>query len=362
MYSNSLRDDISVCSARSSRSARSVRSFGVQRKNSKHSIYADDLLSEYSNPLNWGDRPGPFSLCDYRITIAGLQARRTAGEAILCAQWEQQREADAETCTKSCQCFGPRLARWFVQTVRPTPSRPPPIFYWVDVQSFVLVPHEDKGPYLIAVAILPRLQGGNGLRPRELVLQAGSPRLRARWGIEMSAAILAAAEPKGGGGSVGGGLCRCCGPDCGRMSLALFMDMVRVACEVARLQPSEEGMERLIEVLAKLGEDSRPGNRGGGVDVAIPPVPQFPLAALRRFCEATKRAHEDFREYCHWQMLLRLVPPSNGLDTAIWRGRVLPFLAPSDTSLRDAAAGVYPAAVDSQLTNAAERCRRTFSS
>merc|ERR1719387_3056625 len=45
-----------------------------------------------------------------------------------------------------------------------------------------------------------------------------------------------------------------------QVSLSLFMDMARIACELARFQPSTEGLDRLIEALDLL-EGRKPGDR-----------------------------------------------------------------------------------------------------
>lgn len=315
------------------------------RRESKHTIHFRDDLSEYSSPSAWGDC-NPLSLGDHRLTAFGLQARRTVGEAVLRAQWERQCEADAE----ACRCFGSPAARRCLEVIRRTPPQPAIVFQWSEVQSLILIPHEgERCPYLIAVDS----QDGS----REWLLQAGSQRGRARWAVEMTAAVLRERQAA----QVGGG-CTCSGNHSGRLSTSLFMDMVRVACEVARLQPSPECIERLIEALDLLMESRQMGPcRGAESGVHQPGALCFPLAPLRRFAGAARRTHADFVEWRRWREVVRLVQAPCGCDAALWSERVLPFLGPQDSSMRDPLFKGYPPAVDSQLAAAAERCRRTLS-
>lgn len=376
-----IRDDISVCSARSITSSAFPRSFSLTRsiRNSKTIHFRDDL-SEYSNPSNWGERSGPLSLSDHRVHAEGLQARRTVGEAILRAQWERQRDAEAEVCTENCTCLGPRAARLCLGALRRAPPRPATLFTWGEVQSLLMLPSEEKGPFLIVVTTFRPREDGS----REWMLQAGSLRARARWGAEMCVATirdrLSATMP------VVNTRCGCCGRATS-LSLALFMDMVRVACEVARLQPSAEDMERLMELLDMLvdsqvgSSESRRQRRGGSPErggspdpPAMPasqhrPAPHIPVAALRRFKDAVRRAHSDFLLWRQWWEVSRLVRPPCGWDADLWLSRVLPFLQPEDPTgempsaqeLRHTPMG-YPPCVDNQVTSAAERCHRTLSS
>jgi len=317
-------------------------------------------VSEYSDLSFWGDRPGPLSLVDHRIVAEGLQAKRTVGEAILRAQWERQRDAETEACTEHCTCVGRRAARLCFEVLRRTPHRPSAlIFHWLSVQSVVLLPIEEKGPYLIAVTTLRPREDGS----REWLMQAGCLRSRARCAIEMVAAILR--DRIRGVSHRGGVACNSCGPYTHNgFSLSLLMDMARIVCEVARSQPSAECMERLVEVLELLAEGRRPGS-GSGWGIAenvLTSAPHFPLAALRRFGEATRRACEDFMEWQWWQELSQLIRCPAGLDLDIWTNKVLPLLWPREPSLRDVTDRSYPACIENQLASAAERCRRTLTS
>lgn len=331
----------------------------MQRRPS-HSIHFRDDLSEYSCPSTWGDRPGPLHLGDHRIVPEGLQARRTVGEALLRAEMERQREERLEKYADRCSCLGARTARHLMDAFQRIPQQPSLIFAWTEVQSILLLPCDEKGPYLICIATFRR---GDGLS--EWVLQAGSLRGRSRWGIEMMAALLRerkASSP----------VC-CSGPrrEGGSLSLSLFMDMARIACEVARLRPSATTMDRLVEALDLLAETQRPPggapmvDRGvGGLSAAAAemlPAPHFPLASLRRFGDTVRRASADFTEWRRWREVSRLLREPPGWDPHVWRNNVLPFLWPSDPTLRDNKSAEYPAAVDHQLTSAAERWRKTLS-
>eukprot|EP00414_Alexandrium_minutum_P000403 CAMPEP_0113836946 /NCGR_PEP_ID=MMETSP0328-20130328/9740_1 /TAXON_ID=39455 /ORGANISM="Alexandrium minutum" /LENGTH=374 /DNA_ID=CAMNT_0000805373 /DNA_START=1 /DNA_END=1121 /DNA_ORIENTATION=- /assembly_acc=CAM_ASM_000350 len=330
----------------------------TQRRESKHSIHFRDDLSEYSSPSSWGDGPGPLSLSDYRVTAEGLQARRTVGEALLQAQWERQCEADAEACGDALQVFGeshqPPLHRLRLvlggsrtEALRRATNRPSVIFTWTEVQSVILLPYEGKGPYLIAVTTFRWREDGT----REWLLQAANLRARARWGIEMSAAIL---RDRNGMGQVkGNGACKCCGSGRGSsLSTALFMDMVRISCEAARLQPSAEGMERLVEVLDLMMERGEHTQSSGGtaeMNLQFSGAPHFPLAALRRFSDSVRRAHLVFKDWQWWREAAMLLHPPEGWDAELWRDGVLPFTWPAEPSLRDPRSTGYPAAVDGQL-------------
>lgn len=333
------------------------------RRDSKPCINFRDDLSEYSSPSSWGDGPGPLSLADHRLASEGLQARRTVGEALLRAQWERQVDADAEACTEACKCFGSRAARFCLEALRRTPSRPSVVFTWAEVQSVILLPYAERGPFLIAISTFKREDGS-----REWLLQAASVRSRARWAIEMVTALLRDRAGAVSPTSPGFNPSKCCGPGTSsRLSTAFFMDMMRIAWEVARQQPSAEGMRRLVEALELLVEGGGPAGQGGagsgGDGSGSQPLaaPHFPFAALRRFGEAVRRAHADFEEWRTWREIAQLVRPPQGWDEALWRGRVLPCLWPNEPSLRDMDATRYPAVVDSQLSNAADRCRRTLS-
>lgn len=337
-----------------------------QNRDSKRSIDFRDDLSEYSCPSNWGDRPGPLSLSDHRIVPEGLQARRTVGEALVQAKWEKCLDERAEVCAGKCSCMGARAAKVFIDAFRRMPSQPSLIFAWSDVQSIILLPYEERGPYLICVATCRPRDG-----TREWVLQAGNPRGRARWAIEMMTGVLR-------------DRCRSSPIDCcpasgllGRevgLSLSLFMDMARIACEVARHRPSAEGLERLIEALDLLAEgqkhpgfdglnDPRPGVIGfaATAEAALLPAPHFPLVPLRRFGDAARRAAADFAEWRRWREVSLLLRNPPGWDPDFWQANILPFLWPQDPSLRDPRSKVYPPAVDQTLSNAADRWRKTLS-
>lgn len=320
-----------------------------------------DDLSEYSSPSSWGERPGPLSLADHRLTREGLQARRTVGEALMQAQRERDWEHSTELCAKDCRCLSHRAARFCLTPLRRTGAyRPSMLFAWAEVQSIILLPYEDKGPYLMAVSTF-RLRDGVS---REWLLQAASPRGRARWAMEMITLIL---RERTSGNMADGGTCGCYGP--GRtngLSLALFMDMVRVACEMAQLQPSPQSMKLLVEVLDKLAENhSSPGLAPGHLEMPHSLVsPHFPVAALRRFGDTVRKAQRDFEEFRHYRDVVRLLHAPPAVDSVVWEKRVLPFLRPADPGLQDIVFRrdvAYPEPIGSALASAVERCRRTLS-
>eukprot|EP00931_Biecheleriopsis_adriatica_P077649 TRINITY_DN51168_c0_g1_i1.p1 TRINITY_DN51168_c0_g1~~TRINITY_DN51168_c0_g1_i1.p1 ORF type:complete len:332 (+),score=52.06 TRINITY_DN51168_c0_g1_i1:69-1064(+) len=325
-------------------------------------IHFRDDLSEHSGLSNWGDRPGPLSLADHRIVGEGLQARRTAGEALMLARLERQRSADTESCSR---CVGGRVAKACVEVFRGSiPNRPAMVFTWAEVQSIILLPceSETKGPFLIAVS---------SFRLQEHLLQAGSARSRARWAVNMMTSILK--DRHSSREALSGGLGRSKGCNCYgagnamQLPTVLFMDMMRIACEAARLRPSVEGIKRLVEALELLSDSHWPGLKGmnagstGSSDLVIgqyPAVPHFPLMALRRFAEAARRAQEDFAEWQRWREVTKLVHPPKGFDEELWRSRILSFVRPQGEAADSAS---YPSSVESQLITAAERCRRTLS-
>lgn len=389
MHSFSLRDDISVSSARTAASRATYisessfhRSFSLTRRKSRDILNFRDDLSEYSNPSNWGERAGPLSLSDHRLGTEGLQARRTAGEAFR-AQWGRRTSEFPEfrsceyamsgstTKSESCStCFAhsrfPRINMCLETMRRWREPRVSTVFTWAEVLSLLLLPSEENGPYLIVISTVRPAADGS----REWLLQAGSLRACARWGIEMSYALLQVAnqqstqppfQPFCGARSA----CRCCGPvRSPTISLVLLMDIVRVACEVARHQPSADGMYRLIEVLDLLVETQR---SDGEQKPMQPPTPPIPIQALRRFSDSVRRAHMDFTEWLLWWEVSVLVSEPPGIDAHIWRVRILPFLTPKGDTEKDqdadtAEGTAYPAAVDAQLVSAAERCHRTLTS
>jgi len=336
-----------------------------QRRECKQTIHFRDDLSEYSSPSTWGDRSGPLSLCDHRIASDGLQARRTAGEALLHAQWERHCEAS----TDGCRCVSQRRARLCLgglalgltglrlKALQHMQSRPV-VFTWAEVQSFYLPPSEGRGPCLIAV--------GTYDGSREWLLQAGSLRSRAQWALDMVAAVLRDRRSDLGGQGISGGVGKCCGSSrSGRISTALYMDMVRITCEVARTRPSAKGMEALVEVLYLMTESSWEGQSPGMAILESPAAstaPHFPMAALRRFSDSVRRAHSDFLNWQQWLEVALLLRSPGPLGADLWCSKVLPFLCPQDPALCDAAdPSVYPSAVAAQLAAAAERCRRTLS-
>lgn len=323
-------------------------------------IHFRDDLSEYSSPSSWGDGPGPLSLLDHRLANEGLQARRTAGEALIRAEWERRCEKDAEAYGDACRrCLGfktaPKLCFTAFRRSAGVRGRPSVVFTWADVQSIILLPCEEKGPYLIAVTTYRQREDGSN----EFILQAGSLRARTRWGVEMMAALLRerlASETQAGH-------CKCVHSGrSSRLSSALFMDFVRMACEVARLQPSADCMGRLAEVLELLGEAGQPQvGHAAGAEGLPAAIVHFPLAALQRFRDATLRARADFLAWQSWREVALLLRCPPGWDEHVWKTRVLPFVSPQDPSLCRTSTTEYPSAVDLQLVSAAERCRRTFS-
>jgi len=246
-----------------------------------------------------------------------------------------------------------------MESFRRTQNRSSVVFTWAEVQSVTLLPYEGKGPYLIAVITFKWREDGS----REWLLQAGSLRARARWGVEMSAAILR--ERNGPGQARGGSSSKCCGS--GRsasLSTALFMDMVRICCEAARLRPSAEGMERLVEVLDLMmerGDRGQSSSANGESSTQLSSASHFPLAALRRFSDSVRRAHLTFKEWQWWRMTALLLHPPDCWDAELWRSHVLPFVWPAEPSLREPTTSGYPATVEAQLAGAAERCRRMLS-
>lgn len=320
----------------------------------KQGIHFRDDLSEYSCPSTWGDWEGPRFLGDCRLSPDGLQARRTVGEAILRAQWDKQRDATAEACAEKCRCLGPRAARLSLGAMRRAPPQSSFLFQWSEVQSVILVPYEERGPYLICVTTFRPREDGS----REWMLISQDLRARARWGIEMMAAILRdrctlAPQPPQQS-CCSGGVRR----ECGGLSLSLFMEMARIACEVAKHQPSNDSMDRLVETLDLLAAvDS---SASIAEEAALLPAPYFPRASLLRFSDCVKRASAELEEWLRWWELSLLVKAPVGWDIQLWRGRVLPFLCPAEVSATDSKAQTYPASVDHQLSIAAERWRRTF--
>lgn len=358
MHGFSLRDDISVTSARSNYSrATSVhsftRSFSLGRRKSKEGPHFSDDLSEYSNPSNWGERLGPLSLTDHRLGSDGLQARRTVGEAILRAQWEGRSIDFPPARNESCStCLGARFPRIILDSLRRREPRPATVFTWAEVDSVLFPPTEENGLYLIVVTTMRCREDGS----REWLLQAGSRRARARWGIEMSLSIMQAhRNAPTPGTSRGAKGCICCAPAIApRIPIALLMDIVRLSCETARNQPSGDGMLRLIEVLDLLMKTQ---SADGEQKSFISPTPPIPVAALKRFRDTVKQAHADFSDWLLWWEIKHIVRDPPSFDVLIWRTRVLPFLIPPDTDL-----SAYPVLVDTQLASGAERCHRALCS
>lgn len=389
MHSSTLRDDISVSSARTATSRQTsgsdhssfyrqtsgtdLWSTVLGRRKSRDVVHRDDL-SEYSNPSSWGERSGPLSLSDHRLGPEGLQARRTVGEAILRAQWDR-RSADLDLEARSCEsrtqsracpaissCFArfPRISLESWQALRRREPRPSTVFTWGEVLSLLLVPSEKNGPYLIVISTIRPAADGS----REWLLQAGSLRAAARCGIEMSYAILQSTSNLGSSPPVNSCVAGCTPGRSPVLSLILFMDIVRVACEAARHQPSSEGMCRLQEVLDLLVDSSEGEQR-----LMHSPAPPMPVAALRRFSDAVRRAHHDFMQWMLWQEVSLFIRDPPGL-THLWHARILPFLKPQMMAEVDANRELtrelevrgYPAAVNEVLVSAAERCHKMLTS
>mmetsp|Transcript_10541 Transcript_10541/g.23968 ORF Transcript_10541/g.23968 Transcript_10541/m.23968 type:complete len:371 (+) Transcript_10541:116-1228(+) len=357
------RDDVVSVS-----SARSTPSFSLRLRR-KSALHFRDDLSEYSNPSNWGDWKGPLSISDYRFHAEGLQPRRTVGEALLRAQHLRHAESDNSHSRAHCQsCFRPRLPaklrRDFGSSRRKPSHSQTLLFTWPEVQYIVLVPTEEqKGPCLLAISTL-RTVRDEGTREREWLLQAGGKRARACWSLELVAAILRH-HANNRGGSPSGFYGH--GRTAVGLSLPLFMDMSRIACEVGRFQPSIESMETLIAVLDMLADGRRPGC----VESVLPTPPHLPIAALRRFRDAVKQAHSDFFEWQRWREVVLFIRSPDPLDETIWQRHVVPFLKPKELFLPSNQEDLaheklvlkkYPDFVEVPLTSAAERCRRTLSS
>jgi hypothetical protein len=242
------------------------------------------------------------------------------------------------------------------------------MFTWSQVESLVLLPAGETPPYLMVVTTF-RLP-----EEKEWLLQAGSLRARAQWAVDMVGAILRAREEAAdraakrestGSGGLGGSWCSCMGGSKGTNGgapEAFLMDAARVACETARRQPSPEGMERLEEVLyllAKHKQHKHLDDNDEPRDRVL--MPHIPSTALQRFGDVVRRARIDFAEWQQWRHLRRLLSPPPGLDAAVWKEHILPFLWPREPTLRDADSNAYPDVVDQTLTIAAERCQRTLS-
>merc|ERR1719221_382165 len=164
---------------------------------------------------------------------------------------------------------------------RAPPPRPAVVFSWTEVRSLVLLPCNEAGPFLMVITTFKLPE------EREWLLQAGSLRARARWGIEMVASILRA---KCAAVSQDGSLCKCCSASgTPLVSTAFFMDSARVACEAARCQPSIEAMGLLAEVLDLLAESQHRSSYGDS-SPTLAPATHIPIVALRRFGDAVRRA------------------------------------------------------------------------
>lgn len=366
MHSFNVRDDISVCTDGSTASRRTGafrRSWSLSRRDSKSTIHFRDDLSEYSNTSSWSESAGPLNFRDYRIVSEGLQEKRTLAEAVLRAEWERQRDEETKMATRTREgcstcvgeaCLGPKLNRIRLRLLgRAPPPKPAVVFSWSEVRSLVLLPCGEAGPYLMVITTF-RLP-----EEREWLLQAPSLRARARWGIEMVASIL---RSKCASVSQDGNMKCCCSSSVQPLvSTAFFMDSARVACEAAKCQPSIEGMELLAEVLDLLAESQHRG-QCGDVSPTLAPAPHIPIAALRRFGDAVRRASADLMEWQQWHLTAQLIMPKHSLEADVWCKHLLPFLSPREPSLRDVGAGKenYPQTVDHQLGVAAERCRRTL--
>jgi len=323
------------------------------RWDSKNAIHFRDDLSEYSSPSSWGDGPGPLSLHDHRLDLEGLKPRRTVGEALLRAQWEKECKANTQACNDACAClniqrFGRlRFRRKFI-------PKPAVVFVWSEVQSIILLPYEEKGPCLISVTTSHLREDG----AREWLLQAESVNSRARWGVEMMVALL---KDRLSSDDDGAYKCVCSGRNA-RLSTAICMDLVRIACEVAFLQPSAEAIERLCEALGLMLEAGQSAPTQGLDEVHVAPASgHFPAGALQRFRDAAEQAHLRFTEWLQLWELFRLVRPPQRCDTIVWRDLILPLLLPSDVSVGDIIGNVYPTTAERLLVLAAERCRRTIS-
>lgn len=337
----SLRDDISVCSGRSSVSGVAFRrTWSLSRRDS--SIHYRDDMSEYSSPSS--SETGPtLSVGDYRVAAEGLQERRTVAMAVVRAEWEKQLDEGAKFCTVKYACVGPRTARRCFQVWRRTrapPSQPAVMFTWSDVQSLVLLPPGDAPPYLMVITTcrLPE--------EKEWLLQANSLRARARFAIEMVAAVLRAR--RAAKSREGTSCSRCCvSGNASSVLEAFHMDAARAACETARLQPSPEGMERLAEVLSLLSKSQRQ-------------QPLIPNTAFQRFGDVVRRCCKSFAEWQQWQIFSQLLTPPPGWPPVIWND-ILAYLLPHDPSLRCVDTGTYPVTVNNQLSIAAGRCQNTLS-
>lgn len=318
------------------------RTWSLSRRDS--SIHYRDDLSEYSSASSSETGPGPLSVGDYRIGAEGLQERRTVAMAVVRAEWERQLDQEAKFCTVKYACVGPRTARRCFQVWRRTraqPSQPAVMFTWSDVQSLVLLPTGESPSYLMVITTcrLPE--------EKEWLLEAKSLRARARFAIEMVAAVLRAR--RAAKSREGTSCSRCCvSGNVSSVLEAFHMDAARAACETARLQPSPEGMERLAEVLSLLAKSQRQ-------------QPLIPNTAFQRFGDVVRRCRQDFAEWQQWKMISQLLLPPPGWPPVIWNEHILAFLLPREPSLRNADSGTYPVTVDHQLAIAAERCQRTLS-
>lgn len=301
--------------------------------------FADDS-SEYGEHV--GDCEGgmPLSLNDHQLRPEGIQARRTAGEAIE-EHWERRHVGG-----KSCLSLEKALFRG------PEARSSRVVVAWADICSLHIWPSDGLSLNLIAVYTMrPR----DGIK-REIMMQAGCARELAFWGIAIAFAVTKARLP-----APDIGPCSCCAqPRFEGLPLSLAIDLARVACEAARLRPSYECLRRLIDVLEMLVGADTASCEGGEVSMIQQPLPAggFPLAALRRFCETARQVAKDFEEWQGWREVSLLVRPPGGFDARLWHDRVLSFLFPREPSLRSLDLYEYPTVVDQRLANAAERCHR----
>jgi hypothetical protein len=361
-----IRDDVSVCSARTTSSSNPPfsRRFSLSRRD----IHFRDDLSEYSNASTWSDGTCSLNVTDYRFVSEGLQARPTVAEAILRAEWEKRLDIDKIGCATRMPCLSDRAAKAFLHLLRRTPlrdgwkqhgfsKRPAVAFTWAEVQSIIFLQNDGQQEvppiYRIVVTTFKMPE------EREFLLQAGTPRARARFGVEMVKAILRVrmrdlgkdADPT-----------HCCGSaTTPGVTLAFFMDAARITCEAARVQPSPEGMECLARCLDMLAESQCLEEDSQGGSETRAPAPHIPIVALRRFRDSVRQARAAFAEWQRWRLLVRLLQRPMWCDDPIWTGHILPMARPSSVACEDADADGYPASVGQILATAAERCRRTLS-
>lgn len=303
------------------------------------SISISDSRSEYGEEPGEAGRPlKTLSISDHELIPEGIQARRTAGEAQI--EWERRHLREIQGSTG---CISIERALWRSPAAEPRRV----VLAWAEVDSVCLLSSRGRVPqHLIVVSALRQRDGTR----RDVLLQAGSARELAHWGLAVAVAVAREriAAPVTGGTT----------GRAGALPLALSMDLARIGCRAAQLWPSPKGLKQLISVMDLLV--TAHASAQSVVAAAGPTQPPFPLMALERFCEAARQALVDFEEWRRWREAALLVRPPHGIDSVTWVGHVVPFLSPEGASMRNPRSNEYPLEVEKQLAVAARRCRRAL--